>query len=99
VQFDHRMLAYAIWLVAIVHVFDAAGAMKNGRVAIGAIMLASAVTLQAALGIFTLLMVVPISLALMHQAMAMVVLTIATMHAAAVAGCLPRRALAPPLRA
>ena len=44
-------------------------------------MLVAAVTLQAALGILTLLMVVPISLALMHQAMAMVVLTVATMHA------------------
>jgi cytochrome c oxidase assembly protein subunit 15 len=98
VQFNHRMLAYTIWLVALVHAFDAAGAMKKGRVVIGAIMLASAVTLQAALGIFTLLMVVPISLALMHQGMAMLVLTVATMHAASVAECLPRRALAPSLR-
>jgi heme a synthase len=99
VQFDHRMLAYAIWLLALVHAFAVAGAMKNGRVAIGAVVLAGAVTLQAALGIVTLLMGVPIALALMHQAMAMLVLTVATMHAAAVAERLPRRALAPPLRA
>ena len=42
-------------------------------------------TLQAALGIWTLLMVAPLSLALLHQAMAMVVLTVATVHAASVA--------------
>jgi heme a synthase len=39
------------------------------------------VTLQAALGIWTLLMVAPIGLALLHQAMAMLVLTVATVHA------------------
>ena len=82
VQFDHRMLAYTIWLVALVHAFNTARVVKSGPVIAGAITLAVAVTLQAALGIFTLLMVVPISLALMHQAMAMVVLTVATIHAA-----------------
>ena len=82
VQFDHRMLAYTIWIVALIHAFDVARTVKSGPVVAGAIVLAAAVTLQAALGIFTLLMVVPISLALMHQAMAMVVLTVATMHAA-----------------
>ncbi len=50
----------------------------------GAVWLTVAVTLQAALGIWTLLMVAPLSLALLHQAMAMVVLTIATVHAASV---------------
>ena len=41
-----------------------------------------AVTLQAALGIITLLRVVPIPLALSHQATAIVVLTVAVVHAA-----------------
>ena len=82
VQFDHRMLAYTIWFAALIHAFNAARVVKSGPVVAGAIILAAAVTLQAALGIFTLLMVVPISLALMHQAMAMVVLTVATIHAA-----------------
>ncbi len=84
VQFDHRMLAYTIWVVALLHAVNAARMVKAGPVVAGAIVLAAAVTLQAALGIFTLLMVVPISLALLHQAMAMVVLTIATVHAASV---------------
>jgi cytochrome c oxidase assembly protein subunit 15 len=41
----------------------------------------SAVILQAALGIQTLLHQAPLPLALMHQAMAMIVLTLATLHA------------------
>jgi cytochrome c oxidase assembly protein subunit 15 len=84
-QFDHRMLAYAIWIVALLHVFGVARAMKKGLALTGAVLLALAVTLQAALGIWTLLMVAPLSLALLHQAMAMVVLTVATVHAASVA--------------
>ena len=60
VQFDHRMLAYTIWVVALVHAFNAARMVKTGPVVAGAVVLAAAVTLQAALGIFTLLMVVPI---------------------------------------
>jgi cytochrome c oxidase assembly protein subunit 15 len=39
------------------------------------------VTLQAALGILTLLAQAPLALALMHQAMAMIVLTAAVLHA------------------
>jgi cytochrome c oxidase assembly protein subunit 15 len=54
-----------------------------------------AVTLQALLGVVTLLLVVPISLALMHQAMAMVVLTVATLHAATLAERVPRAVAAP----
>ncbi len=98
VQFDHRMLAYAIWFVALVHAVNVTRIVKTGPVVAGAVILAAAVTLQAALGIFTLLMVVPISLALMHQAMAMVVLTVATIHAASVAERAPR-AVAAPVRA
>jgi heme a synthase len=81
VQFDHRMLAYAIWLGAVLHAFDVART-KNVPALASAIGLAAAVTVQAALGIWLLLMAAPIDLALMHQMMAMVVLTAATLHAA-----------------
>jgi heme a synthase len=81
VQFDHRMLAYVILLVALAHTFDVSRTRSGGRTLMGAIALAAAVTLQAALGIWTLLMVAPLSLALLHQAMAMLVLTVATAHA------------------
>ena len=47
----------------------------------GAIVLAGAVTLQAALGIVTLLYQAPLALALAHQIMAMVAFTIAVVHA------------------
>ena len=95
VQFDHRMLAYTIWFVALIHAGSAMRTVKVGPVVTGAAVLFAAVTLQAALGIFTLLMVVPISLALMHQAMAMAVLTVAAIHAASVAERAPRAIVAP----
>jgi heme a synthase len=84
-QFDHRMLAYTIWVCALLHAFDVARTFKRGPALAGAFVLLLAVTLQAALGVWTLLMVAPLSLSLMHQAMAMVVLTAATVHAAMVA--------------
>jgi heme a synthase len=98
-QFDHRMLAYTIFVCALLHAFDVARTVKQGFVLVSASVLAIAVTLQAALGIATLLERVPISLALMHQAMAMLVLTVVTLHTAMIAQRAPRRALAPPLRA
>jgi len=84
VQFDHRMLAYVIFVLALAQAFAAVGALKRGPVVTGAVLLAAAVTLQAALGIWTLLMVAPLDLALLHQAGAMIVLTIATVHGASV---------------
>ena len=98
VQFDHRMLAYTIWLIALIHAFNVARVVKTGSVVGSAIILAATVTLQATLGILTLLMVVPISLALIHQAMAMILLTVATIHAISVSEYAPR-ALASPARA
>jgi heme a synthase len=90
VQFDHRMLAYTIWALAVLYAFHIARTVKKGPVLIGAVLVAVAVTLQAALGIWALLTVVPLPLALMHQAMAMVTLTLATIHASNV---MPRDAL------
>ena len=83
VQFDHRMLAYAIWLCALAHAIDV-GRARIGLALAGALALLVALTLQAALGIWTLLAAAPLPVALLHQAMAMLVLTAATMHAASV---------------
>jgi heme a synthase len=77
VQFNHRMVAYALWLAAVLHAFDA----RHGTARTGAIVLAAAMTLQAGIGIATLLYQVPIGLALLHQAAAIAVLTIAVVHA------------------
>jgi heme a synthase len=95
VQFDHRVLAYAIWLGALIHLFDVARMVRKGPALTGAAVLFAAVTLQAALGIWTLLAVVPIALALAHQATAMLVLTAATVHAAAVLHRQPRALVSP----
>jgi cytochrome c oxidase assembly protein subunit 15 len=85
VQFDHRMTAYALELVVLLHAVDVARRLRGGAVLTGALALASVVTLQAALGIATLLHQAPLALALLHQAMALVVLAIAVIHAERVA--------------
>jgi cytochrome c oxidase assembly protein subunit 15 len=81
VQFDHRMLAYAIWLLAVAHAIDALRSESDRRVRRDATLLALLVTAQAALGIATLLLVMPLSLAIAHQATAVIVLTAAIIHA------------------
>jgi cytochrome c oxidase assembly protein subunit 15 len=81
VQFDHRMVAYALELFVLLHAVDVARTVRGGAALSGALALASAVTLQATLGIVTLLHQAPIALALPHQAMAVVVLAIAVVHA------------------
>jgi cytochrome c oxidase assembly protein subunit 15 len=78
VQFVHRSVGYLLWIVAVAHAIDAWRARQGQS---GAFRLAGAVTVQAGLGIATLLYVVPLGLALAHQAMALVVLTLAVIHA------------------
>src|SRR5262245_60727336 len=53
VQFDHRLAAYVLWLAAVVHAGDVARTVRGRRVIV-AVVLAAAVTAQAALGIVTL---------------------------------------------
>ena len=65
VQFDHRILAYTILLVAVWH------ALRTFSVS--AMFVAYAVFAQACLGILTLLFHVRLGVALAHQAMAMIV--------------------------
>src|SRR5262245_29971160 len=79
VQFEHRMTAYLLLAVALWHAIDATRA-RAGAAMSGGWALAAAVLLQAALGILTLLNQVPIDLALSHQAVAIVVLTIAVVN-------------------
>ena len=77
-QFDHRMLAYTIWLAAVLHAYDA---WRTRHEAGSAFVLLAAVTAQALLGIATLLMQAPIQLAQTHQMVAILVFTIAIVHA------------------
>jgi len=78
VQFNHRMLADGIWALSLLQVYAAWRLRSELR---GAVVMAVMVTLQAALGIFTLLYEAPLALALAHQVMAIVVFSIAIAHA------------------
>jgi cytochrome c oxidase assembly protein subunit 15 len=77
VQFEHRMIAYALLVLAGLHAFDAVRSRAGAGVVSGALWLAAGITLQALLGILTLLNQVPMDLALAHQAAAIAVLTLA----------------------
>lgn len=81
VQFNHRMLAYAIVILAVMHLIDTARATRPGRALVGAVAVMIMIVLQAVLGIVTLLHQAPVSLALAHQAMAMATLVVAVLHA------------------
>jgi heme a synthase len=80
VQFEHRMTAYVLWAGALWHAV-AVVRRAGRRVAISAIALAVGVTVQACLGIVALIHQVALPLALLHQAMAIVVLSLAVLNA------------------
>ena len=82
VQFNHRMMAYLLLVLAFVHAIDVARAIGPGQALFGAATLVAMIVLQAVLGIFALLQQAPIGLALVHQGVAMAVLTVAVLHAA-----------------
>jgi cytochrome c oxidase assembly protein subunit 15 len=85
------MVAYALWIVATLHLIDVIRMKRGGAVRNGALALACAVTLQAGVGIVTLLHQAPLPLALLHQIMGIVVLTVTVVHAERLA---PQRAAA-----
>jgi heme a synthase len=65
VQFNHRILAYSLFLLAVFH------ALKSSQ--LSARVLASVVFAQACLGVLTLLLHVPLAVALAHQGGALLV--------------------------
>lgn len=72
VQFNHRLIAYVIVIVAIVHAwrtFSISGAI-----------LAYVTIVQISIGVFTLLSRVPVSLGIAHQTGALIVLAVAVWH-------------------
>ncbi len=73
-----RMIDSWIWLLALLHVFAAWRLRCDLR---GPVILAAMVTLQAVLGIVTLLYEAPLALSLAHQALAIVLFTYAVAHA------------------
>lgn len=81
VQFAHRLGAYVLFALAMLHAADVMRALRRGPARATALALAVAVTIQAAIGVVTLVHHTPIALALLHQGMAMVVLALAVVHA------------------
>jgi cytochrome c oxidase assembly protein subunit 15 len=86
VQFDHRMVAYGLCALALIHAVDARLYGRDKLLATGAGFVAAALVSQAGIGIMTLIREAPIELALLHQAVALVALTAATLHAARTLG-------------
>jgi len=85
VQFDHRLLAYAIAIVVAAHAYI----VRDGA----ARMLFAAVLLQIVLGVWTLLAQVPLGLGLIHQGGALIVLAAAlwNLHAMLIRAPVPDR--------
>lgn len=79
VQFDHRMLGYAVVLATVLQAVWLA--TRGDRALAGtAVVLAVMSVLQATLGVWTLLLAVPITLGLAHQAGAIIVFAAALYH-------------------
>jgi cytochrome c oxidase assembly protein subunit 15 len=89
VQFNHRMLAYVLLAAVPWHYWSLTARTSDRLLRLSALALLGATVSQAALGIWTLLAQVPLSLGLAHQAGAMVVFGLALWHLHLV---LPRRA-------
>jgi heme a synthase len=70
VQFNHRMGAYILLIVALWHAWHAWRIAPRTKSARNAIHLAGLITLQAGVGIMTLLIHVPLWAGLLHQSMA-----------------------------
>lgn len=83
VQFNHRLTAYLLLGLALLHAHQIGKAYPGTSARKRALINVWLLTAQAAIGIATLVMVVPMHLALTHQAFAMVVLGMTAAHAAA----------------
>jgi len=90
VQFDHRAMAYLVLGLALYHAADSARVAPGTAAARRAVFLLGGVTAQAAIGVTTLLLVVPLWAALLHQAFAMAVLGTAVLHRRRLGAPVPR---------
>lgn len=79
VQFDHRLVAYGLVGLAIWHAIDAQR-QADGGAAARAVGVAGLAMLQVAIGIATLVLVVPLWAGLLHQAVALLLLGGAVWH-------------------
>ncbi len=77
VQFNHRLLAYALVLATVFYWWIARRSAASAAIRRGVDFLLAATATQSAIGIATLLLIVPIALAAIHQAGALIVFTTA----------------------
>ena len=90
VQFVHRCFAYFVLIAAIWQAVSTVRQAPGTTHARRAVLLVVLVTLQAAIGITTLLMQVPIGLGLLHQFFAIVILGFSVAHWRGIKGAYPR---------
>jgi cytochrome c oxidase assembly protein subunit 15 len=95
VQFDHRLGAYVLFAAALWHMIATRRRLPRTTHARRALVLFHLVLVQAAIGIATLLMQVPLHWALLHQAFALVVLGFAAAHWRGTTGSYPLETAAP----
>jgi heme a synthase len=83
VQFQHRMIAYAVSVLALAQALYTSQVAGGSQAVRRAWVVWGLVAMQASIGIATLVLVVPLWAGLLHQAFAMIVLGMAVVHAQA----------------
>jgi heme a synthase len=89
VQFVHRAGGYAVFLLALWHMIATGRTLRGTTHARRAVVLFHLVLIQAAIGIATLLMQMPLHWALLHQGFALIVLGFAAAHWRGTKGAYP----------
>ena len=80
VQFDHRLVAYAVVGLAALHIVSLIRSADDERIVRSAALVVACIFGQMLIGIWTLVSGVPLALGLAHQAGAAIVITAATLH-------------------
>ncbi len=80
VQFDHRVTAYAVLALVLVHLWSLVRSADDEHVVATAALVTACIVLQLLIGIWTLLAGVPLPLGLAHQAGAAIVIAATTLH-------------------
>lgn len=87
IQFDHRLLAYVLTVLAVWQGWHAWSRADDEHVRASGALLGLLVLAQVGIGIWTLLAMVPLWLGLLHQAVAFVLLGVAVWHCHAITRC------------
>jgi cytochrome c oxidase assembly protein subunit 15 len=80
VQFDHRLVAYLVVALGLVHLASLVRSADDERIVRSAALVAACLVGQMLIGVWTLLWGVPLPLGLAHQGGAAIVIAAATLH-------------------